>query len=67
MLTGVIICFIIGYATIVFEHPLRLDKTVPALLMGSLCWGLVSLGHLDVVDHHHEVVTGHGDYYDGLL
>jgi Na+/H+ antiporter NhaD/arsenite permease-like protein len=54
MLTAVIICFILGYVTIVFEHPLKLDKTVPALIMGALCWAFVSLGHLDVVgaDHH---------------
>jgi len=53
MLTGIVICFIIGYITIVFEHPLKLDKTVPALLMGAICWALISIGHLDVVDHHH--------------
>ena len=54
MLTGVIICFVLGYATIVFEHPLKLDKTVPALIMGALIWALISLGHLNVVgaDHH---------------
>ncbi|MBX2815071.1 MAG: sodium:proton antiporter NhaD, partial [Saprospiraceae bacterium] len=57
MLTGIIICFILGYLTIVFEHPLKLDKTVPALLMGALCWGLISIGHLDVVDHHHHVAS----------
>jgi len=55
MLTGVILCFVIGYVLIVFEHPLRLDKSVPALLMGSLCWALVSLGHMDVVTHEHEI------------
>lgn len=55
MLTGVVACFIIGYVLIVFEHPLRLDKSVPALLMGSLVWALISLGHLDVVTHEHEV------------
>ena len=56
MLTGVIICFIIGYLTIVFEHPLKLDKTVPALLMGALCWALLALGFndgaLSVIDTH---------------
>ncbi|MEM6725828.1 MAG: sodium:proton antiporter NhaD, partial [Bacteroidota bacterium] len=35
-----------------FEHPLKLDKTVPALIMGALVWGFISLGHMDVVDHH---------------
>ncbi|MGB0864480.1 MAG: sodium:proton antiporter NhaD [Saprospiraceae bacterium] len=55
MLTGVIVCFIIGYVAIVFEHPLKIDKTVPALLMGALCWAFVSLGHLPVVDAHHHI------------
>lgn len=63
MLTGIIICFIIGYVAIVFEHPLKLDKTVPALLMGALCWALISLGHIDTVDHHHHVA----DMEDVLL
>lgn len=68
MLTAVIICFIIGYAAIAFEHPLKLDKTVPALLMGALCWALISIGHLGVVDHHGHVVEGAGEvYYDGLI
>lgn len=52
MLTGVIICFVVGYLVIVLEHPLRLDKTVPALLMAALCWALISVGHLDVLEIH---------------
>jgi len=55
MLTALIICFILGYLAIVFEHPLKLDKTVPALIMGALCWAFVSLGHMDVVGHSHHV------------
>jgi NhaD family Na+/H+ antiporter len=33
-----IITFIIGYVAIVFEHPLRINKTASALLTGVLCW-----------------------------
>lgn len=55
MLTGIVLCFVIGYLTIVFEHPLRLDKSVPALAMGALCWALIAIGHVDVLDHHHEL------------
>ncbi|MBK6392986.1 MAG: sodium:proton antiporter NhaD [Saprospiraceae bacterium] len=42
----VIICFIVGYLLIVFEHPLRMDKTIPALLMGMLCWAIIAIGQL---------------------
>ena len=66
MLTSVIICFILGYLIIVFEHPLKLDKTVPALLMGALCWAFISLGHLEVYDHHHHTM-GAGDEYQPWL
>ena len=55
MLTAVVICFILGYIAIVFEHPLKIDKTVPALIMGSLCWAFVSLGGYEYLvgsDHH---------------
>jgi len=67
MIAAVIICFILGYLIIVFEHPLHLDKTVPALIMGALCWALISVGHLDIIDHHgHGMDHGEGDYYDFL-
>ncbi len=65
MFTGVIICFIIGYMVIVFEHPLKLDKTVPALIMGAFCWALISIGHLEVYDHHGHALHGE-DYYKDL-
>ncbi|MCB9284782.1 MAG: sodium:proton antiporter NhaD [Lewinellaceae bacterium] len=55
MLSIVVALFVVGYATIVFEHPLKLDKTVPTLLMGSLIWAVISLGELPVVSHLEEV------------
>ena len=36
--------FIIGYLLITLEHPLKLDKSVPALLMASIMWALLSVG-----------------------
>jgi Na+/H+ antiporter NhaD/arsenite permease-like protein len=49
MIALVVAIFIIGYAMIVLEHPLKLDKTVPTLLMASLIWGTISLTHMPVV------------------
>ncbi len=61
MVTGVILCFILGYLTIVFEHPLKLDKTVPALMMASLCWAFLAIGfnggQLAVIDTHEHVFS----------
>lgn len=64
MITGIILIFIIGYLAIVLEHPLHLDKTVPALIMGALCWALVALGFqsgaLDVIDTHFHIFSMSG-------
>lgn len=39
-----ILLFVIGYLSITLEHPLKLDKTVPALLMAALMWALLAIG-----------------------
>lgn len=54
MIFAVVACFVVGYILIVFEHPLKLDKSVPALLMGALTWALISVGNLEVLDHLHQ-------------
>lgn len=69
MLIAVVVCFIIGYLFIVFEQPLRLDKTVPALMMGAICWTLISWGHLPVVNEIDTIISynnGSEAYHDGL-
>ena len=38
--TLIIIVFILGYAAIAFEHPLKLNKAASALITGVLCWTL---------------------------
>ena len=55
MLSIVIAIFVVGYATIVFEHPLKLLKTVPTLLMGSLIWAVISMADLPVISHLEEI------------
>ena len=40
----IILLFVLGYLTITLEHPLKLDKTVPALLMAALMWALLAVG-----------------------
>lgn len=54
MIFAVVACFVVGYILIVFEHPLKLDKSVPALLMGGLTWALISVGNLEVLDYLQE-------------
>lgn len=54
MIALIVACFVIGYLMIALEHPLKLDKSVPALLIGALCWALISLGGMEVLDHHGE-------------
>ncbi len=39
--------FIIGYLAIVFEGPLRINKTATALLTGVLAWTVIALGASD--------------------
>ena len=57
MIFAVVACFIVGYILIVFEHPIKLDKSVPALLMGALTWALISVGNLEVLDHLHQTAS----------
>jgi len=46
------IIFIIGYAMIIFEHPLKIDKAAAALLTGVLIWAGFVMGSPD----GHEIV-----------
>ena len=41
---SLILIFCIGYAAIIFEHAIHVEKTASALLTGILCWTLYILG-----------------------
>lgn len=50
---GMIIVFCIGYLLIILEHPFKIDKTAPALLMGVFAWAIYILsGHGQEHIHH---------------
>lgn len=61
MILAVILAFAIGYFMIVFEHPLKIDKTVSAFAMGAFVWALLALGfHNGSLD----IINGHGDIFN---
>ncbi len=43
MITTLILIFFIGYLAIALEHPLRVDKTATALLLGMVLWILYAV------------------------
>ncbi len=58
MVTAIIITFIIGYACIAFEHPLKINKTASALLTGVICWAIYALSPMFGETHEtHQIVN----------
>ena len=66
MATFIILIFIIGYLSITLEHPLKLDKTVPALIMASLMWAVLAIafhsGIVTVIDSHDHLYDASNGY-----
>ncbi len=44
-----IVVFVLGYLMIALEHPLRIDKSAPALLIGVSTWVVYILGSHDIL------------------
>ncbi|WP_411275093.1 sodium:proton antiporter NhaD [Daejeonella sp.] len=44
----IVLVFVIGYAGIAFEHPLKVNKTASALLTGVLCWTIYMMSSSDI-------------------
>lgn len=49
MVIALIILFVIGYLAIALEHPLKIDKTASALVLGMLMWVIYALGSESIV------------------
>jgi len=48
--TIILVVFVLGYLAIAFEHTLKLDKLIPALMMMAVMWGLISYFDLTVFE-----------------
>ena len=46
MVVTLITIFILGYACIALEHPLKINKTATALMLGTLVWTIFALSHV---------------------
>lgn len=49
MFTLMVVVFVLGYAAIALEHPLKIDKAASALLIGVLTWVLYVIGGIDIL------------------
>lgn len=47
----IIVVFVLGYAFIALEHPLKIDKAASALITGTVCWAILMLGVHFIPDH----------------
>ncbi len=48
MFIVMVVVFVLGYVAIALEHPLHVDKAVPALAIGTLLWVLYIFGAYDI-------------------
>ena len=46
----IIIVFVLGYLGIAFEHSLKIDKLIPALVMMAVMWGIISYFDMTVFE-----------------
>ena len=44
-----VVIFVLGYIAIALEHPLKVDKAVSALAIGTLCWVAYMFGLFDIL------------------
>ena len=52
MITTLLLVALIGYILVIFESPIRINKTITAILTGALCWVVLAVFN---EGNHHEV------------
>lgn len=64
MTTTLLIIFVVGYLAIALEHPIKVDKTASALILGMVLWIFYALGAESIVpvvngEHFREYLSTH--------
>ncbi len=54
IVTLLIVAFVLGYAMIALEHPLKIDKAAAAILTGVVCWILIVIGQESLLGAGHD-------------
>ncbi|MFA9370585.1 MAG: sodium:proton antiporter NhaD [Labilibaculum antarcticum] len=74
MFTLMVVVFVLGYAAIALEHPLKIDKAAPALLIGVLTWTLYVFGGVDILSsgvsrawNEYVALNPSADSHEGML
>ena len=49
-----VVVFVLGYAAIALEHPLKIDKAASAIILGALMWVLFVVGKDGILDRTNE-------------
>lgn len=57
----IILIFVVGYISIVFEHKIRIDKAATALVTGVLCWLFYFFSGQPVSDVEHKLLQHLGE------
>ncbi len=67
METIIITVFILGYLGIAFEHSVKVDKLIPALIMMAVLWAIIGLEHLPVFEVNTELRELEATHIDEIL
>jgi Na+/H+ antiporter NhaD/arsenite permease-like protein len=54
-----VVIFVLGYTAIALEHPLKVDKSASALLIGVLTWAIYALNSVDILGLGHSMEWNH--------
>jgi Na+/H+ antiporter NhaD/arsenite permease-like protein len=71
METFIVGVFVVGYLAIIFEHNLKIDKLVPALIMMAVAWAAIAFG-IDSFSnwfdsHHSSIIPLDGVDHEGRM